>query len=63
VGGKKRADKESEKMDEMKEEEHSPLISVMSNLDSEMSPSKPDEQSTQDDRELNSNEGIYEVMV
>ena len=44
-------------------EEHSPLISVMSNLDNEMSPSTPDEQPTQDYRELNNNEGIYDVMM
>jgi hypothetical protein len=45
-------------MDEMEGQENPPLISVMPNLDNDTSSSKPDEHSTQDKTELNSNEGI-----
>jgi len=50
-------------MDEMDEEEHSPLITVMPNLACEMSPWKANEQSTQDNTETNGNEGINEDMM
>jgi hypothetical protein len=55
--------KKLEEMDEMEEEEHSPLISMMPNLEYEMSPSKADHQITQDNTEMNHNEGIYEAMM
>ena len=55
--------KKLEKMDEMEEEEHSPLVSAKPNLDNEKSSSKPDEQPTQDDMEMNNYEDIYEVMT
>ena len=35
MGGKRRFEKWAEKMDEMEEDEHSPLISVTPNIDSE----------------------------
>jgi hypothetical protein len=50
--------KKLEKMDEMEEEDHSPLISVFPKLDCEKSPSKP-EGST----EKNNIEGINESMI
>jgi Zn-dependent M16 (insulinase) family peptidase len=55
--------KKLEKMDEKNEEEHSPLISVLPKLAGEKSPSKPDEQFTQDDTERNNIEGIDEAMI
>ena len=50
-------------MDEMEEEEHSPLILVMPKLASKKSPSKPVEQSTKDETERNNIEGIDEEMM
>jgi hypothetical protein len=50
-------------MDEKEEKEHSPLISVLPKLAGKKSPSKPDEQSTQDDTERNNIEGINEAMI
>ena len=55
--------KKLEEMDEMEEEVHSLLISVMPNLACKMPPSKADDQTTQDNTETNHNEGIYEVMM
>ena len=55
--------KKLEEMEEMEEEEHSPLISVMPNLACKMSPSKADDQTTQDNTETNHNEGVYEAMM
>ena len=55
--------KRLEKMDEMEEEEQSPVVSVMPNLDSVKSQSKHDEQPTKDDSEMNNNESIYEAMM
>jgi hypothetical protein len=55
--------KKLEEMDEMEEEEHSPLISVMPYLAGEISPSKANEQITQDNTETNHNEGINEDMM
>ena len=51
------------KMDEKEEEEHSPLILVMPKLAGEKSPSKPVQQSTQDETERNNIEGINEAMM
>jgi hypothetical protein len=42
-------------MDEMEEEEQSPLVSLMPNFDSVKSQLKPDNQSTKDHREMNNN--------
>ena len=50
-------------MDEKEEEEHSPLILVLPKLAGKKSPSKPDEQSTQDNTETNNIEGIDETMI
>jgi hypothetical protein len=50
-------------MDEKEEEERSPLILVMPKLASEKLPSKPVEQTTQDERERNSIEGTDEGMM
>ena len=50
-------------MDEMEEEENSPSISVMSNLACKKSLPKCDEQPTHDSKEMNSSEGINELMV
>ena len=50
-------------MDEKEEEEHSPLILVMPKLAGEKLPSMPVEQTTQDERERNSIEGIDEAMI
>jgi hypothetical protein len=50
-------------MDEMEEEDHSPLILVLPKLGGEKSPSKPDEQFTQDSTEKNNIEGIDEAMI
>ena len=55
--------KKLEKMEEMEEEDHSPLISVLPKLDGKKSPSKPDEQSAQDITEKNNIEGINEAMI
>jgi hypothetical protein len=55
--------KKLEKMDEMEEEDHSSFILVLPKLDGEKSPSKPDEQSTQDSTEKNNIEGIDEAMM
>ena len=55
--------KKLEKMDEMEEEEQSPVVSVMPNLDSVKSQSKHDEQPTKDDSEMNNNKSIYEAMM
>ena len=55
--------KKLEKMDEKDEEEHSPLISALPKLACKKSPSKPDEQSTQDDTERNNIERINEEMI
>ena len=54
--------KKLEKMDEKEKEEHSPLILVLPKLAGNNS-SKPDKQSTQDDTETNSIEGINEAMI
>jgi len=51
------------KMDEMEEEDHSPLILVLPKLGGKKSPSKPDEQSTQDSIEKNNIKGIDEAMI
>jgi hypothetical protein len=32
-------------------------------LEGEKSPSKPDEQPTQEEQDMNNNEGIYEMMM
>lgn len=56
--GKKRLEKDGRH--EMEEEEHSFSISVMGYLESEISPSKPKEQPTQNDTKLTSNERICE---
>ena len=58
-----RVEKEAGKMDEIEEEEQSPVVSVMPNLDSIESQSKHDEQPTKEDSEMNNNEGIYEAMM
>ena len=50
-------------MVEMEEEEQSPLASVMPNLDSAKSQSRPGEQPTKHDIEMNNNEGIYDAMM
>ena len=50
-------------MEELDEEENSPFISVMPNLAQKVSPSKPDEHPTHNNTEMNSNKGIYEMMV
>jgi hypothetical protein len=50
-------------MDEKEEEEYSPLISVMPKSAGEKSPSKPVEQSTQDETERNNIEGIDEARM
>jgi hypothetical protein len=63
MGGKRRVEKEAEKMDKMEEEEHSPLVSVIPDLDGLKSASKPDEQPTQDNTEMNNNDGIYKAMM
>ena len=63
MGGKRRVEKEAGKIDEMEEVEQSSLVSVMPNLDSVKSQSKPDEQPTEDNTEMNNNEGIYEAMM
>ena len=55
--------KKLEKMDEMEEEDHSPLISVLPKLGGKKSPCKPDEQSTQGSSEKNNSEGINEAMI
>ena len=47
----------------MEEEDHSTLFLVLPKLDGEKSPSKPDEQSTQDSTEKNYIEGINEAMI
>ena len=52
-GGREDLRKKLEKMDEMEEEDHSPLISVFPKLDCEKSPSKPE-----DSTEKNNIEGI-----
>jgi hypothetical protein len=49
-------------MDKKEDDECSPLISVLPKLAGEKS-SKPDKQSTQDDTERNSIEGINEAMI
>jgi hypothetical protein len=48
--------KKLEEKDKMEEEEQSPVVSVMPNLDSVKSQSKHDEQPTKDDSEMNNNE-------
>jgi hypothetical protein len=50
-------------MDEMEVEDQSPLVSVMPHLDSVKLQSKPDEQPTKDDTEMNNNDGMYEVIM
>jgi hypothetical protein len=55
--------KNMEKMDEKEEEENSPLILVMPKVAGEKLPSMPVEQTTQDERERNSIEGIDEGMM
>ena len=50
-------------MDEMEEEDRSPLMLVLPKMDGEKSPSKPDDQSTQDSTEKNNIEGIDEAMI
>ncbi len=50
--------KKLEKMDEMEDEDHSPLISVFPKSDCEKSPSKPE-----DSTEKNNIEGINEAMI
>ena len=50
-------------MDEMEEEEQSPVVSMMPNLDSVKSQSKHDEQLAKEDSEMNNNESIYEAMM
>ena len=55
--------KKLEKMDEMEEEEQSPVVFVMPNLDRVKSQSKHDEQPTKDNSEKNNNERIYEAMM
>ena len=50
-------------MDEMEEEEQSPVVSVMPNLDSVKSQSKHDEQPAKDDSEMNNNKSIYKAMM
>ena len=59
----KTGEKNLEKMDEKEEEERSPLILVMPKLAGEKLPSMPVEQTTQDERERNSIEGIDEGMM
>jgi hypothetical protein len=49
-------------MDKKEDDECSPLISVLPKLAGNNS-SKPDKQSTQDDTERNSIEGINEAMI
>ena len=63
MGGKRRFEEEAGKMDEMEEEEQSPVVSVMPNLDSVKSQSKHDEQPAKDDSEMNNNKSIYEAMM
>jgi hypothetical protein len=53
--------KGSWKMEE-EENENSPSITVMHTFEDEKSLPKPDDQSTQDRPEINSNECIYESM-
>jgi hypothetical protein len=50
-------------MDEIDDEEHSPLISVLPKLAGKKSQLKPDEHSTKDDTERNNIEGIDEAMI
>ena len=61
--GKRRVKKVAGKMVEIEEEEQSPSVSVMPNLDSVKSQSKHDEQPTKDDSDMNNNKGIYEAMI
>ena len=55
--------KKLNQMDEMDEDKHSPLISVMPNLACKNSPTKPEVHPTHDSREINSNEGTNEAMM
>ena len=55
--------KKLEEMDEMEEEVHSLLISVMPNLACKNSLVKNDLQSSQDNTEMNSDRGIYEATI
>ena len=55
--------KKMEKMDEKKEEEHAPLISVMPKLEAEKSPLKPVDQSAKEETGWTNIEGIDEAMV
>ncbi len=50
-------------MDELEEEEHSPLISAMGSLRCKNSPPKNDVQSSQDNTEANSNRGMYGATI
>ena len=50
-------------MDELEEEEHSPLISAMPSLKCKNSPTKNDVQSSKDNTEMNSDRGIFEPMI
>ena len=52
-----------ENMDQKEEKQHSPLILVLPKFAGEKSPSKPAEQSTQDETERNNIEGINEAMI
>ena len=49
-------------MDEMGEEEQSPVVSMMPNLDSVKSQSEHDEQPAKDDSEMNNNKSNCEAM-
>ena len=62
-GRKEKVVKEAGKVDEREEEEYSPLISVMPDLAVKMASSKPVEIPTQYNTEMDSNEGIYEVIM
>ena len=48
---------------QIEEEEQSPLISGMPNLEVEKSPSKSDEQLTWEDQEISKSKGIYEMNM
>ena len=50
-------------MDELEEEENSPLVAVMPNLACKKSQPQPDKQPTHNNTEMNRNKGINEAMI
>ncbi len=50
-------------MDQLEEEEHSPLISAMPSWTCKNSPKKNDVQSLQDNTEMDNDRGIYEAKI